>query len=242
MKKPGQPAIAKSDVALAHLLKTDRKSLRRWRKGFPSTHPRDLNVRDWREFLRDNLLGPFSAQRRYGESESPLPTPDARPCESKDLLRVWRTKYDELSCARVEQKTRAEARELTITAELETALGLLLVAIHEGITNLMIQSARRVRGLNDFHAVAEILQAQCDALLHGLYRCEYLNPSALDAIIRAQPVPAGVEAVPWRASLRAMVIQTLRKIGRLALPAQKKSDLPPEDHETTAHAADENTS
>ena len=59
---------AKNDSELATLIGTDRKSLRRWRERFePHEIPQTRDVEQWRKFTEDNLLGPYSAQRAYGE-------------------------------------------------------------------------------------------------------------------------------------------------------------------------------
>ena len=75
METPG------NDLQLAKQLGTDRKSLRRWRKQFAAEAPATRDATAWRKFAADNLLGPFSAQRGYGESVArPTPPLSAAQC------------------------------------------------------------------------------------------------------------------------------------------------------------------
>lgn len=57
----------KDDIRLAAILGTHRHSIRKWRKASPRDCPKDRNPESWRKFLQENNLGPYSAQRNYGE-------------------------------------------------------------------------------------------------------------------------------------------------------------------------------
>ncbi len=69
----------KNDTELAEALKTSRKGIRRWRDGFGAAVPPTRNVAAWMDFMRDNMLGPFSEQRGCGEifqtPQAPAPAP-----------------------------------------------------------------------------------------------------------------------------------------------------------------------
>ena len=59
----------KNDVELAAILGTNRRCVQRCREKRPDECPRDRNPESWKKLLKDNHLGPFSAQRGYGEDE-----------------------------------------------------------------------------------------------------------------------------------------------------------------------------
>ena len=70
--KRARGMTAKNDTALADQIGTSRKMIARWRERFePREIPQTLNVEEWRKFTEDNLLGPYSAQRAYGEAAIP---------------------------------------------------------------------------------------------------------------------------------------------------------------------------
>jgi hypothetical protein len=75
-----------NDKELANAIGTDRKSLRRWRKQYPEDCPTTRDPAQWRKFMEANLLGPFSAQRQYGEDAAP-PTSPAPSAEGKEWNR-----------------------------------------------------------------------------------------------------------------------------------------------------------
>jgi hypothetical protein len=84
----------KSDQDLAKIIGTHRKSFRRWREQFPEECPKTLDPEEWRKFLSERLLGPYSAQRNYGEDageaekEQAQPAPTPSPWERKSLAPV----------------------------------------------------------------------------------------------------------------------------------------------------------
>lgn len=137
-------------------------------------------------------------------------------------IRDWKARLEELKCQRLEQKIRVESGELTITADVEIALGQLLIAFRASLDHLAPSAARWVRGLTDFHAIVERLQAECDGVLHGLYRGDYLG-EILPGIVAALPPPDGIAPQPWTAALTAATTNVLRAIGRLALPSESLS-------------------
>lgn len=142
-----------------------------------------------------------------------------------NTIRDWKARLEELKCQRLEQKIRVEAGELTVTADVEIALGQLLIAFRASLDHLAPSAARWVRGLTDFHAIVERLQAECDGVLHGLYRADYLG-DILPAIVAAQPPPEGIAAETWNTAVTAAVQNALRAVGRLALPDETTDATP----------------
>ncbi len=60
----------KNDSLLAEILGTNRKCLTRARNNFPASCPKDRDPVKWQSFLSENLLGPYSAMRNYGDSNA----------------------------------------------------------------------------------------------------------------------------------------------------------------------------
>ena len=86
--------IAAHDIALANQLGTNAKSIRRWRKTYPREAPRSRDVETWRGFLRDSMLGPYSAQRHHGESAEAAPAPPAPTADTPAQTTVRRAYVD----------------------------------------------------------------------------------------------------------------------------------------------------
>ena len=60
----------KDDIELAAILGTHRNCIRRWRNRPQRDAPRGRNPVEWGRFMEQNLLGPYSPKRNYGEDAS----------------------------------------------------------------------------------------------------------------------------------------------------------------------------
>jgi hypothetical protein len=142
-------------VELAEALNVTRRTLQNWRARLGKASPLPgadgrHRVTDWREAIAK--LG-LAADERIPSSER---------------LQEAKARREELAVEKAEIALARQRGELLVAAELEVALGQLLVGLATALRHLPPSAARFVVGLKDVHQVTARLDEEVEAVLMRL--------------------------------------------------------------------------
>jgi hypothetical protein len=134
----------------------------------------------------------------------------------------WDRKKAQLDYERALYKFEIEKEKYLPTAETKAAVGQMLAGFRTALNMLPSSAARWLIGLRDFHAIKAKLQAEVDAVLGALGRCEYLGDIAPRIVARL----FSDRDAQFRDELVRACDQVFQEVGRESLSDLLQRSLP----------------
>jgi hypothetical protein len=246
----GMSDIAENDAELGEEFSTARENFPRWRKRLGKKCPATRSKRQWRKFMRDNLLGPFSARFGFGQPDTAppaqLPTTAAPratgECDGPSLNELRRQR--EAVRLDMEQDQLDKARgQLLVAADLAPSVSGLLAMIMAALHRLPFTVSRYLVGLRDESEVEERLAREIDETVECIRDCaEEAMCSAIDAVEQealSASVPKEISSRVWRPLLRNARRKSMLRLGAVFLEGPRKSSGDGRDEPLTVPGKDE---
>jgi hypothetical protein len=217
------PAYFDSQASAAATLKIDISELRQAKaEGCPA-------FRSGRVYTAPLLAWLAEKRRRRAElaaaktaDESDLGVVDNRETDAELPKSHWDRKKARLDYERALYKFEIEKEKYLPAAEIKVAVGQTLAGFRTALNMLPSSAARWLIGLRDFHAIKAKLQAEVDAVLGALGRCEYLGDIAPRIVARL----FSDRDAQFRDELVRACEQVFQEIGRESLSDLLQRSLP----------------
>jgi len=134
----------------------------------------------------------------------------------------WDRKKARLDYERALYKFGVEKEKYLPTDEITGAVGQMLVGFRTALNMLPSSAARWLIGLRDFHDIKAKLQAEVDAVLQALGRCEYLEDTTTKVVAKL----FSDRDAQFRDELVRTCDQVFQEIGRESLSDLLQRSLP----------------
>jgi hypothetical protein len=175
------------------------------------------------------LLAWFAERQRRAElaaakttDESDVSGPNNFEKDAELPKSHWDRKKVQLDYERALYKFEVEKEKYVPLAEITAAVGQVLAGFRTALNMLPSSAARWLIGLRDFHAIKARLQAEVDAVLGALGRCEYLGDIAPRIVARL----FSDRDAQFRDELVRACEQVFQEIGRESLSDLLQRSLP----------------